>query len=77
MLPLRPPEPLSSELPTMDALINFLNRLPWYAWMGIVAIAASTVTQLVRMSHRHEERMALIKQGRDPESVSDGSTGPG
>jgi len=55
----------------MDALIDFLNRLPWYAWMGIVAITASTVTALVQMSHRHEERMALIKQGRDPGAPGD------
>ena len=55
----------------MDRVLDFLNELPWYAWVAIVAIAGSTVVQIVRLSHRHDERMALIKQGRDPNAVPD------
>lgn len=53
----------------MDKLIDFLNQLPWFAWVAIVGIAGGTVVQLVRLSHRHDERMAMIKQGMDPSSI--------
>lgn len=36
-------------------LSNFLNSIPWYAWIAIV-----------KSVHRHEERMEMIKQGMGP-----------
>lgn len=50
----------------MGAMLAFLNSLPWYAWVTIVAILAGAFQKIVRSIHQHEERMEMIKQGIDP-----------
>ena len=47
-------------------LSNFLNPIPWYAWIAIVAILCGAFQLMVKSVHRHEERMEMIKQGMDP-----------
>jgi hypothetical protein len=49
----------------MDVM-SFLNSMPWYAWIAVVAIVCGCVTRVIAMSHKHSERMAMIQAGRDP-----------
>ncbi|MHC5064346.1 MAG: hypothetical protein ACYTG5_10275 [Planctomycetota bacterium] len=50
----------------MDSVWESISRLPWYAWVAIVAIVCGTINAMMRRSHAHTERMAMIKQGMDP-----------
>jgi hypothetical protein len=56
-------------------MYEILSRLPWVAWVPICAIVCSalvfTVVFVVNAIHRHEERMAMIKQGLDPSKIDD------
>lgn len=52
-------------------MIEFLKFLPWYAWVAIVAILAAAFKSIVQSIHRHEQRMAMIKQGLDPSTLKD------
>ena len=54
-------------------MYEILRSLPWFAWVPICAIVCSavvfTVIFVVNAVHRHEERMAMIKQGLDPSKL--------
>jgi hypothetical protein len=50
----------------MPEILSMINSMPWFAWVGIVAIVCGCVTNVIAMSHRHAERMAMIQAGRDP-----------
>ena len=52
-------------------MTQFLSSLPWYAWVGIVAILAGAFQSVVKSIHRHEQKMAMIKQGMDPSKLRD------
>jgi hypothetical protein len=54
-------------------MIEFLRSIPWYAWVAIVAILAGAFQAVVKSIHRHEQRMAMIKQGMDPSKLDDDS----
>ena len=54
----------------METFSEIIRDIPWYGWVGIVAILCWTVTNLVRSTHSHQERMAKIKQGIDPDRRS-------
>lgn len=56
---------------TMLLQSGFFSVLPWYAWVAIVAILAAMFQRIVASMHQHEERMALIKQGKDPNVIRD------
>ncbi len=47
-------------------MIDLLKSIPWFAWIAIVAIVAGAFQGIVKAMHRHEEKMAMIKQGMDP-----------
>jgi hypothetical protein len=47
-------------------LCQFLTSIPWFAWLGIVAIVSGSGTQVVHRFFQHRERMAMIRQGMDP-----------
>jgi len=49
-----------------DSFWNFLNHIPWYAWITIVGIIVGGIRAVVSMSHKHQERMEMIRQGMDP-----------
>ena len=49
-----------------ESFWNFLSHIPWFAWIPILAIIFGTIKGLVSMSHRHQERMEMIRQGMDP-----------
>lgn len=51
----------------IDWLTALVDMLPWYAWVAMVAIICSSWSSMAKASHRHQERMALIRQGKDPE----------
>jgi hypothetical protein len=53
-----------------EAFWNFLSRIPWYAWIAIVVLVGGIIRQLVSMSHKHAERMEMIRQGMDPRDPS-------
>jgi hypothetical protein len=50
---------------------EFIRAIPWYAWIVVVAILAYAFHSIVKAIHRHEEKMAIIKQGKDPSSIHD------
>lgn len=54
----------------MEAFADLIGKLPWYAWVAIVAITGGTVTSIVTARLRHTEKMAMIEAGLDPSSVS-------
>ena len=58
-------------------MYDILARLPWVAWVPIVAIICGSVVCIVmfvvKATHRHEERMEMIKQGQDPSKIDDKS----
>ncbi len=53
-----------------DSFWNFMSHIPWFAWIAIVAIIGGVIRQLVSMSHKHQERMEMIRQGIDPRDRS-------
>ncbi len=54
-------------------MLEFLKSIPWYAWIAITAIISSAVVSIFKGIHRHDERMAMIKQGSDPSKIDDKS----
>ena len=54
----------------MEELANVLDKLPWFAWVAIVAIIGSSISSVFIARFRHAERMAMIANGLDPSSVS-------
>jgi hypothetical protein len=52
---------------------ELVYSIPWFAWIPIIAIVggigAGTLTKLVEMSHRHTERMAMIRMGMHPDAA--------
>ena len=50
----------------MTGLAEMLRSFPWWAWIPIIAIVGGTVQQIIRMNHKHRERMEMIRQGMDP-----------
>ena len=52
-------------------MVEFLKSLPWYAWIAITAIISSAVVSIFKGIHRHDERMAMIKQDMDPSKIDD------
>ncbi|MBI5763616.1 MAG: hypothetical protein HZA51_08850 [Planctomycetes bacterium] len=50
----------------LDSFWKFCSTIPWFAWIAIAGIAAGAVRQVVSMSHKHQERMEMIRQGLDP-----------
>lgn len=50
----------------MNGIQQILNAMPWYAWIAVIVLAGGIVRQIVSMSHKHRERMEMIRQGMDP-----------
>lgn len=55
----------------MEAFVEILRGIPWYAWVAIVAILAGATRAIIAQSHRHEQRMEMIKRGLDPSAIRD------
>lgn len=51
----------------LNSFFQFLSTIPWFAWIPIAAIVAGAVVKVVRMNHRHQERMERIRHGMDPD----------
>jgi hypothetical protein len=53
--------------------MEFMYTIPWFAWIPIVAILAGTLsgtlTKLVKLSHRHRERIEMIRMGMHPDAA--------
>jgi len=52
----------------MTSTLDFLCTIPWFAWIPIIAIVCGCVTKIVDMSHRHSERIEMIRHGLDPDT---------
>ena len=52
----------------MTGVVSILNALPWFAWIAIVAIVCGTTGDLLKRSIKHRERMAMIRQGMNPDA---------
>lgn len=50
----------------MTNLQNVLMVFPWWAWIAIIGTVGWSVAQIVRMGHRHRERIEMIRQGLIP-----------
>ena len=55
---------------TMNGVVSILTALPWFAWIPIVAIISGTVGTVTKMIITHNERMAMIRQGMNPDAVT-------
>jgi hypothetical protein len=51
---------------------NLMAYLPWFAWIAIVAILSSTVTNIINAMIKHRERLAMIQMGMHPDYPPDG-----
>ena len=58
-------------------MYEIMRSIPWVGWVPIVAIICGSVVCvvmfIVNAIHRHEERMAMIKQGQDPSKIDEKS----
>ena len=54
----------------MNGVASILTALPWFAWIPIVAIIGGTVGSVTKMIITHNERMAMIRQGMNPDAVA-------
>jgi hypothetical protein len=54
----------------MESAVPILATLPWFAWIAIVAILSGTVGGILKTLIIHRERMAMIRQGLHPDSVT-------
>lgn len=50
----------------MASFEGILGTFPWWAWIPIISVIGWTVQSIVRMQHRHRERIEMIRQGMDP-----------
>jgi hypothetical protein len=55
----------------MQTLIAILNTIPWFAWIPIVAIICGTVAGVVKSITCHNERMAMIRMGMNPDAKAE------
>ncbi len=53
----------------MEALLEFIRSIPWFAWIPILAIVGGTLHPVTGDDQRHIERMAMIKAGMDPTAI--------
>jgi hypothetical protein len=54
----------------MTSVVSIIEALPWFAWIPIVAIIGGTVGSVTKMIITHNERMAMIRQGMNPDAVA-------
>jgi hypothetical protein len=54
----------------MNGVVSILEALPWFAWIPIVAIIGGTVGSVTKMIITHNERMAMIRQGMNPDALT-------
>ncbi len=52
---------------------DLVSSMPWFGWIAIVAIISGTVKQVICTSHRHLERIAMIRMGMNPDAPTDSS----
>ena len=45
---------------------DVFKSLPEYAWVAIAGVAGWVIVSVVSMSHKHRERLEMIRQGIDP-----------
>ncbi|QDV91712.1 hypothetical protein RAS2_28160 [Phycisphaerae bacterium RAS2] len=50
----------------MNGIQQILSAMPWYAWIAVIVLVGGIIRQVVSMSHKHRERMEMIRQGMDP-----------
>jgi hypothetical protein len=53
---------------TMQTFVTILNSIPWFAWIPIVAIICGSIHGLVCTVNKHNERMAMIRMGMNPDA---------
>jgi hypothetical protein len=46
---------------------NVVCAIPWFAWLGMVAIVCGCATGIIQMRYQHLERMEKIRHGIDPD----------
>jgi hypothetical protein len=54
----------------METAVPILATLPWFAWIAIVAIVSGSVCGTLKTLIIHRERMAMIRHGIHPDSVT-------
>lgn len=50
--------------------------IPWFAWIAIVAIVCGSISGVITSCFRHHERMAMIRQGMNPDLAGSKSSVP-
>ncbi|GIW88697.1 MAG: hypothetical protein KatS3mg108_3021 [Isosphaeraceae bacterium] len=49
---------------------RILVSIPWFGWIAIVAIVSGSLAEVVKAVLRHNERIALIRMGMNPDGES-------
>ncbi len=60
-----------SSLPLLFAqeeVIRWLDGMPWFGWIAIVAIVCGCFTGTINNFLSHRQRMAMIQQGMHPDT---------
>ena len=52
-----------------NSIVELLQSMPWFGWVGIVAIVSGSVGGVFKMSYAHRERMEMIRQGMHPDAA--------
>ncbi|WP_165235149.1 hypothetical protein [Aquisphaera insulae] len=58
---------------TPSGFSQFLNGMPWFAWIAIVAIVCNCINQIVAQSQKHFERIEMIRHGMNPDDRAAGT----
>lgn len=48
-------------------VFHWLGGMPWFGWIALVGMIGGFITCLVKMRHKHAERMEMIRQGMNPD----------
>lgn len=62
------PTGLALLLAEASSLFDWLDGMPWFGWIAIVAIVTGCVTGTINNMLTHRQRMAMIRQGLHPDT---------
>jgi hypothetical protein len=73
LLPLA--QAVAETAPRLSTFDRILASMPWFAWIAIVAIVCGSFSEIVKAALRHNERMAMIRMGLNPDATPTESPG--
>ncbi len=52
----------------MENTLGIIGAMPWFAWVAIAGIMGGTITTIFKMCLVHNERLAMIRMGINPDA---------